>query len=142
MVKVFDSDSPKTALLGGDVDLGIVWSGEAALLHQENPKFKYILPSEGTHMFVDSLAIPKDAQNKEAAHQFINYILRPEVSKLISEDFPYTNPNAEARKLLDEDALKNPASYPPGNPKLGIFRDIGKAAADIDEMITDLKGGS
>ena len=114
LVKVYDSDSPKTALLNGDVDLGVVWSGEAALLYNEDPKFKYILPAEGAHQFIDSLAIPANAPNPEAAMAFMNYILRPEVSKLISADFPYTNPNLEARKLLSPEELKNPASYPPG----------------------------
>lgn len=139
-VKLFDSDSPKTALLAGDVDIGIVWSGEGALLlGDESGKFKWLLPEEGTHRFIDSLCIPKDAPNPDAAHKFINYILKPEVSKLISEEFPYTNPNVEARKLLDEKAQKNAASYPPDGSKLGIFRDIGKASALIDEFYTNLK---
>ena len=139
LVKVYDSDSPKTALLNGDVDLGVVWSGEAALLYNENPKFQYILPAEGAHQFIDSLAIPVDAPNPEAALLFLNYILRPDVSKLISADFPYTNPNLEARKLLSPEELKNPASYPPGDPKLEGFRDIGDSAVQIDKLITDLK---
>jgi spermidine/putrescine transport system substrate-binding protein len=139
LVKVYDSDSPKTALLNGDVDLGIVWSGEAALLYNEDPKFKYVLPAEGAHQFVDSLAIPKNAPNPEAAMLFINYILRPEVSKQISADFPYTNPNLEARKMLSPEELKNPASYPPGDPKLEGFRDIGDSAVQVDKLITDLK---
>jgi spermidine/putrescine transport system substrate-binding protein len=142
LIKVYDSDSPKTALLNGEVDLGVVWSGEAALLHQEDPKFKYVLPAEGTHLFVDSLAIPKGAPHAEAAHQFINFILRPEISKLISDDFPYTNPNTEARKLLSDEQKANPASYPKGDPKLEIFHDIGTAAADIDKLVTDLKSAS
>lgn len=139
LVKVFDSDSPKTSLLNGDTDIGIVWSGEAALLFAEDQKFKFILPVEGTHRFIDSLAIPKGSPNADAAHQFINYILRPEVSKLISDDFPYTNPNAAARKLLTEEQLNNPASYPPGEPKLDIFHDIGETAGKIDRLITELK---
>jgi spermidine/putrescine transport system permease protein len=139
LVKVYDSTSPKTALLNGDVDIGIVWSGEAALLWNENKKFKYVLPAEGAHRFIDLLAIPADAPHKAAAHAFINYILRPDVSKRVSVDFPYTNPNAETRKLLSADELANPASYPKGSPKLETFRDIGKAAADIDAMMTDLK---
>lgn len=138
-VKVFDSDSPKTALLNGDVDLGVVWGGEAAILYEQDKKFVYILPVEGAHMFVDSLAIPANAPNKEAAHLFMNYILRPEVSKLVSDAFPYTNPNIKARELLSPEQLGNPASYPPGDPKLEIFRDIGKAAAEIDKLMTDLK---
>jgi spermidine/putrescine transport system substrate-binding protein len=143
LVKVYDSDSPKTALLNGDVDLGIVWSGEAAMLINEAPaKFAYVLPSEGAHMFIDNLVIPKGAQNVEAAHAFIDYILRPEVSKTISEEFPYTNPNLEARKLLSQKEQENPASYPPGNPKLATFRDIGPMAAEVDKLFTDLKAKS
>ncbi len=143
LVKVYDSDSPKTALLNGDVDLGVVWSGEAALLMNESPgKFTYTLPSEGAHMFIDSLAIPKTAQNLPAAHKFIDFILRPEVSVKISADFPYTNPNLEARKLLSPEARANTASYPTGSPKLSTFRDIGESAADVDKMFTDIKAQS
>ena len=139
-VKVYDSDSPKTALLNGDVDLGVVWSGEAAILWKKNKKFTYVLPEEGAHQFIDSLAIPKGAPNKESAEKFINYILKPEVSVLVSDAFPYTNPNAEAVKLLKKEQRENPASYPTGDPKLETFRDIGKAAKDIDKLVTDLKG--
>ncbi len=138
LVKVFDSDSPKTALLNGDVDLGVVWSGEAARLIEENKKFVYILPAEGAHPFVDVLAIPSTAKNPGAAHAFLDYILRPEVSKLISDEFPYTNPNLGARKLLTAEQLANPASYPKTEPR-ATFRDIGKGAAAIDKLVTDLK---
>lgn len=141
LVKLYDSDSPKTALLNGDVDLGIVWSGEAAILYNEDPKFRYVLPAEGAHRFIDSLAIPVGAANVEGAHRFIEYVLRPEISKLISADFPYTNPNVAARKLLSAEELANPASYPPGNPKLEGFTDIGEAAVLVDKLITDLKAG-
>jgi spermidine/putrescine transport system substrate-binding protein len=141
MVKLFDSDSPKTALLNGDVDLGIVWSGEAAILWNENKKFIYVLPEEGCHRFVDLLCIPSKSRNPEGAHAFINYILRPEVSKLISDKFPYTNPNTEARKLLSVAQLANPASYPNAG-KLASFRDIGKGATLVDKLITDLKSSN
>lgn len=140
LIKLYDSDSPKDKLKAGDVDFGIVWSGEAAKLIIDEPaKWKYVLPSEGAHMFLDSLAIPADAPNKEAAHKFIDYVLRPEVSKLISEKFPYTNPNLEARKLLSEKERTNPASYPQ-TAKLDIFRDIGhEMQKAIDEMVTEIK---
>jgi spermidine/putrescine transport system substrate-binding protein/spermidine/putrescine transport system permease protein len=139
LVKVYDSDSPKTALLNGDVDLGVVWGGEAAILYNQDKKFKYILPVEGAHRFIDCIAVPVGAPHPDAAMAFINYILRPEVSKLISEAFPYTNPNLAARELLSAAELANPASYPAGNPKLEIFRDIGKNATSVDKLMTDLK---
>jgi len=143
LVKVYDSDSPKTPLLNGDVDLGVVWSGEAAILIKEQPgKFAYVLPKEGAHMFIDNLAIPKGAPHVEAAHKFINYIMRPDVSVKISDEFPYTNPNVEARKLLTPEQRANVASYPPGNPKLSTFRDIGPMGADVDKLVTDLKAKS
>jgi spermidine/putrescine transport system substrate-binding protein len=139
LIKVYDSDSPKTALLNGDVDLGVVWSGEAATLWKQDHKFQYVVPAAGAHEFVDTLAIPAAARHVKAAHQFINYILRPDVSKLISDEFPYTNPNLAARQLLAPEQLANPASYPPVAPKLETFRDIGKTAAAIDRLMTDLK---
>lgn len=138
LIKAYDSDSPKTALLNGDVDLGVVWSGEAALLYKEDKKFHYIIPSEGAHRFVDVLAIPEKSKNRVAAHMFIDYVLRAEVSKKISDAFPYTNPNGEARKLLSEEQKSNPASYPKVG-KLETFRHIGKTSQAIDTLVTDLK---
>ena len=140
-VKVFDSDSPKTSLSNGDTDIGVVWSGEGAILFNENPKFQWVLPAEGFHMFVDSLAVPKNARNQDLAEQFINFILRPDISKMISAEFPYFNPNAAARALLTEAERNNPASYPPGLDvtKAQIFRDIGGQGSKIDELITSLK---
>ena len=154
LVKVYDSDSPKTALLNGDVDLGVVWSGEAALLYQQDKKFTYVLASEGAHLWVDHLCIPAGAKNKAGAEMFINYVLRPDVAKQISEKFPYTSPNAETRKLLTDAQRSNPASYPekwfgpaPGGALKGMdsskrgetYRDIGKLATDIDKLVTDVK---
>lgn len=139
LVKVYDSDSPKTALLNGDVDLGMVWSGEGALLLKEDKKFKWIIPAEGTHQFIDSLAIPKTSKNKENAEKFMNFILQPEISVLISADFPYTNPNAAAQKLLSKEDLANIASFPTGKFKFELFKDIGKEASAVDALVTDLR---
>jgi len=143
LVKVYDSDSPKTSLKNGDVDLGIIWSGEAALLYRDDKKFAFVLPSEGSHLFVDNLAIPKTAAHPQNAHLFINYILRPEVSRKISEAFPYYNPNSAARALLSNEEIANPASYPPAQDinRMQTFRDLGQQAAAIDELITQIKAG-
>ncbi|HET6250013.1 MAG TPA: spermidine/putrescine ABC transporter substrate-binding protein [Tepidisphaeraceae bacterium] len=140
MIKIFDSNDPKDPLLRGEVDIGIVYCGDAAKLIEQDKKFVYILPVEGAHRFIDNLCIPAGSKNKAAAEKFINYTLRPEVSKIISDKFPYTNPNAAARKLLSQSQLSNPASYPPNGEKLELFHDIGKASADISAMMTELRG--
>ena len=139
MVKVFDSDSPKTALLNGDVDLGVVYSGDAAYCYEQDHKFQYVLPAKGAHRFVDNLAIPAGATHKREAEMFMNYIMRPEVSKIISDKYPYTNPNLAARKLLTPEQLSNPASYPPDSTRLEIFHDLGDESAEIDKLVTDLR---
>jgi spermidine/putrescine transport system substrate-binding protein len=141
LVKVFDSDSPKTALLNGDVSIGIVWGGEGAILLQSDPKFRWIIPAEGTHLFIDSLAIPKTAKNVNNAEAFMNFILRSDVSKQISDAFPYTNPNLAARKILTEEQIKNKASFPSDEEitKMQVFRDIGIQGSKVDELITSLK---
>ena len=142
LIKLFDSDSPKTALLDGDADIGIVWSGEAALLFDEHPKYDYVLPVEGTHRFIDSLAIPRGAPHPELALEFIDYVLRPEVSVLISREFPYTNPNLAARKLLTPEELANPASYPKGQAKLETFRDVGDGAQRIEQLVREVRAST
>lgn len=141
LVKVYDSDSPKTALLNGDVAVGVVWGGEGAILLNEDKKFKWILPSEGTHLFVDNLAMPKGAKNVENAEKFMNFILRPDISKQISDAFPYLNTNLPARELLTPAQRANPASFPPDEAiaKMQSFEDIGTQASKIDEMVTSLK---
>jgi spermidine/putrescine transport system substrate-binding protein len=141
LIKVYDSDSPKTALLNGDVAIGVVWGGEGAILLNENKKFRWVIPAEGTHLFIDSLAIPKTAKNFANAEKFMNYILQPEVSKKISEAFPYLNPNMEAVKLLTEEQRNNPASFPSAKDlaKMEIFNDIGERGSVIEEIVTSLK---
>jgi len=141
LIKVYDSDSPKTALLNGDASIGVVWGGEGAILLNKNKKFRWVIPSEGTHLFIDSLAIPKTAKNVDNAEAFINFILRPEISKQISEEFPYLNPNLAARKLMTQKQLDNAASFPSDDEikKMQIFKDIGTKGSDIEELITTLK---
>ena len=141
LVKVYDSDSPKTALLNGDVAIGIVWGGEGAILLNENKKFKWVVPAEGTHLFVDSLAIPKTAKHVKNAQLFMDFVLRPEISAKISEAFPYLNPNAAARELLTPEQRGNPASFPTADElaRMQTFKDIGEQASKIDELVTSQK---
>lgn len=149
-IKLYDSDSPKTALLSGEVIAGVIWNGEAALAHQENPAIDYILPEEGCGLWEDNLAIPKGAPHKDAAEAFINFVLRPEMSILITRDFPYSNPNKAALELL---AKENPEAYqaymgfaatnPPAEALQKCHRivDVGEATTLWDRVWTEVKGG-
>ncbi len=138
-VAVFDSDAPSAAMLDGRADIGIMWSGEAALLWQRDRKFKYVLPDRGAHGFIDSLAIPHGAPHKALAEAFINYCLDPKVSVLISQAYPYTNPNLAARRLLKPEQLENPASYPPGGYHLPALRNEGNTTAAVADFVGKLR---
>jgi spermidine/putrescine transport system substrate-binding protein len=109
-VKRLPADGIVPAFLSGDVAGGVVWSGEASVLLDADPKFQWIVPAVPTRVFIDSFVIPKQAEHKDAAEAFINFALRPEIGKLIAEDQQYLTPNAAARKLLGKKALANPAA--------------------------------
>jgi spermidine/putrescine transport system substrate-binding protein len=149
-IKLYDSDSPKTALLSGEVVAGVVWNGEAALAHQENPAMDYVLPEEGCGLWYDNLAIPKNPPHKDAAEAFINWTLRPEMSILITRDFPYSNPNKAALDLLakeNPDAYQAYMDFPATNPpaaaikKCHLITDVGDAMPLWDKTWTEIKGG-
>lgn len=149
-VRLFDSDSPKTALLAGEVSLGQTWNGEAALAHGENPDIGYIFPEEGCTIWFDNLAIPKGAPHKDAAVELINYILKPESSVLITKEFPYSSPNKAGLELLktqDPDAYDAYMNFPATNPspedmkRLKLIKDVGDATALWDRVWTEVKGG-
>ncbi|MBU2611121.1 MAG: spermidine/putrescine ABC transporter substrate-binding protein [Chloroflexi bacterium] len=149
-IRLFDSDSPKTALLAGEVSLGLVWNGEAAIAYSENPAIAYICPEEGCSIWYDNLAIPKSAPHVANAHLFIDYVLRPEVSLLITAEFPYSNPNAAALELLK---TQDPAAYeaymgyeatnPPLDwlPRMHPVMDVGEATILWDRIWTEVKVG-
>ena len=148
-IKLFDSDSPKTALLSGEVVAGVVWNGEAALAHQENSKIAYVLPEEGMGLWYDNLAIPKGAPHKDAATAFINFVLRPEMSILVTQFFPYSSVNKVALELLktkEPDTYKQYMEFPATNPpadavkKGKIIIDVGDATKLWDKVWTEVKG--
>ncbi len=112
-VKLYDSDSPKSALISGDCTVGMVWSAEAALAMDENPDIQIVYPTEGAYVFLDNWAIPKGAKNYDAAMEFINYMLSAEAAKMNIEDFPYLCPNKAALEQMGEDYVKNEAKNVP-----------------------------
>ncbi|MGC9325608.1 MAG: ABC transporter substrate-binding protein [Desulfomonilia bacterium] len=111
-VKVFNSDSPRQPFLNNEVVIGQIWGGEVYQANQEMPELKYIYPKEGAIFWVDNMVIPKGAPNRDNAHTFINYMLRPDVAKMNSEYVGYATPNLEALKMLDEETRNHKAVYP------------------------------
>lgn len=147
-VRLFDSDTPSTALLTGEADIGLIWNGEGALAHAENPAIDYVYPKEGTIFWYDNLAIVKGAAHIDAAHQFMNYILRPEVSVLITAEFPYSNPNKAALDYMKEndpeayDAYINFGATNPSAEALAgahVLSDVGETTEVYDTIWTEIK---
>jgi len=112
-VRMLDSDSPKSALLSGECTAGLIWSAEIAIAMEENQNIKVVFPVEGYNVALDSLTVAKGTKNKEWAEKFINFILDPEVSAMISADYPYINPNTGALELLGPEFRGNLAKNPP-----------------------------
>lgn len=90
-VKAFDSDSPKTFLITNEVDIGIVWNAEAEIAKQYNDNIEIIYPKDGFAISLDNYALVKGAKNKDNAYKFIDYILREDVNKKITDEYPYIN---------------------------------------------------
>ena len=96
-IKLYDSDSPKTALIAGDVDLGIVWTGDVDTgASRESGDHSTCIRKEGPIIWQDNYAIPKDAPHLDAAYAWLNYSMQPDLFWLMLRDFPYTNPNKGA----------------------------------------------
>ncbi len=161
-IKLFDSDSPKTALIAGDVDLGMTFTGEAFIASQENPAIQFIYPTEGSILWQDNYAIPKDAPHLDAAYAWLNYIYQPDVFWLMLRDFPYINPNTAAldyaktsqlaiKNKDDKDSTpaklyeaysKSSITVPPADAikKGHRIDDVGDAAPLYDKLWTEVKG--
>ncbi|MBR3595163.1 spermidine/putrescine ABC transporter substrate-binding protein [Candidatus Saccharibacteria bacterium] len=100
-IKAFDSDSPKTFFITKEVDAGLVWNAEATLAVEENPDLKISYPAEGFALSMDNYVILKGSRHQDAAHAFINYLLRNDVSQKIVDEYPYLSPNKSVASLPD-----------------------------------------
>ena len=148
-VKLFDSDSPKTALIAGDVDLGYTWTAEALLAQQENPSIQYIYPTEGAILWQDNWAMLKDAPHADAAYAWLNYSMQGDIFWMMLRDFPYTNPNqaaldfAAANQTEYFDAyMASPITNTPGEAVQNGHRiaDVGDATPAYDAIWVAVKG--
>ena len=150
-IKVFDSDSPKTALIAGDVDLGLTWTGEAFIANQENPAIQFIYPKEGSILWQDNWAMLKDASHADAAYAWMNYLMQGDVFWLTIRDFQYINPNTAAleyAKANQPEVYKAYADSPITNPPAEAIanghgiKDVGDATPLYDAIWVEVKGGN
>jgi spermidine/putrescine-binding protein len=144
----FDSDAPETAIISGETWAGLVYNGNASLALADDPNVAYICPTEGCTIWFDNLAIPKGAPHKDAAMLFLNWVMDPQESILITKEFPYSNPNKAALELLKTDDLTLYESYMafsgtnPDDAFLANTKpivDVGAATALYDSLWTDFK---
>lgn len=149
-VKLFDSDSPKSALIAGDVDLGMTWTGEAFLAQQENPAIEYIYPTEGAILWQDNYAMPATAPHADAAYAWINYTMQGDMFWMMLRDFPYTNPNKAALDYARDNQaelynayIESPVTNTPAEAiqKGHRIEDVGEATPLYDRIWTEVKGG-
>lgn len=140
-IKAFDSDSPKTLMVNGEVNVAFVWGAEIALAQREKPQIKTVLPKEGLMISFDNFVIPDGAKNKKTAEAFINFLLEPEISAEISQSFPYINPNKAAHPMIDKEIMSNTAIYLPEEDmkKVETVEDIGDAIKLYDRVWSEVK---
>jgi spermidine/putrescine-binding protein len=144
----FDSDEPETAIVSGEASAGLVYNGNASLAFQEDPNVVYICPTEGCTIWFDNLAIPKGAPHMDAALKFMDWVLDPNESVLITQEFPYSNPNKAALDLLkteDPELYDTYMSFAGNNPSDAFLAntkpivDVGDATTIYDSLWTDFK---
>jgi spermidine/putrescine-binding protein len=149
-IKLFDSDSPKTALIAGDVDLGMTWTAEALLAQKENPAIQYIYPTEGAILWQDNWAMVKDAPHADAAYALLNYTMQGDIFWMMLRDFPYINPNqaaldyakANQAELYDAYMASPITNVPVEAIKNGHrISDVGDATPLYDDIWVQVKGG-
>lgn len=142
-VLVFNSDSPEMPYLQGEVSVGMQWSGSAHRAKSENPDLQFIFPKEGAVLWMDNYVIPKGAANKEAAHKFINFLLRPESAKEVIEKMGFSMPNEGVKALLSPKLANDPLIFPPSEEiKKGVLQaDVGTAVEIYEKYWNLLKTG-
>ncbi len=107
LVQAYVIDQVRDKMIGNEAALGVIYSGEAIYTQRENPDLEYVIPKEGTNVWIDSWVIPKNAPNKENAELFIDYMCRPEIALKNFEYITYSTPNTGARELIEDEDLKN-----------------------------------
>ncbi len=129
-IKMFNSDAVQNILIDEDAYIGMEWNGETYIARQENPNLVYIYPQDGFPIWIDSLAIVKNAPHLNNAYKFINFLIRPDIAKKIALYSGYSSPNLAAVKMLPKNMQNNPVinPYQKTLQKGQLQLDLGAAA--------------
>ncbi len=137
----FDYNNPYESIISGEASVAYMFTPQVLLAIQARPELKVVYPEEGMGFGIDSWFIPITAKNKDEAHEFLNYILEPEIGANISEQIMYMCPNKASYPYLSENFTNNPALYIPteilGTPE--FIKDVGSATSIYDKIWTEFK---
>lgn len=129
-VRYFDSTRPIQDLANGEICIALTYSGDAGTARMRAEEagngisIGYAIPQQGTVIWMDLMAIPKDAPHPEDAYAFIDYLLQPEVIAGMTNYLSYANANAKAMEFIDEAIRTDPGVYPSADVRKRLFPDI------------------
>ncbi|WP_437589924.1 polyamine ABC transporter substrate-binding protein [Sorangium sp. So ce1000] len=126
----------------GSVDMAVVWNGDAQKqIAAEKDRLAFVIPKEGSVIWVDVMTIAAKAPHPALAHKFINHVLTPEGGAQLSMYTKYATPNAAAQSKLPDEDRTNTLIYPTKEvaDRLEHHRDLGEAAKVFDEVWTEVK---
>ena len=129
MVKAYGLDEFKDKMVAGEGALAVVYSGDAEYAIELNEDLAYVVPQEGSNIWVDCAVIPVSAKNKENAEKFIDFLCRPEIAAANVEEIGYCSPNEAAIEMMGED-YQNSSVMNPSNEVINRCEYYH----DMDEM--------
>ena len=133
LVKGYVIDEVRDKMIAGETALAVIYSGEYLYCKEENENLAYVVPEEGTNVWYDGWVITKDAKNVDAAHKWIDFLLRADVAKRNFDYITYPTPNVAAEALIDEEILNDPAVFPDKDlvETYEVFTYLGEEAEDL-----------
>lgn len=143
MSPVYVTDEVIDGMINGYKDIAVVYSGDAAVVLDENEDMSFYMPSQGTNIWCDAMVIPQNAENPKLAHEFINYMLTYEAAFDNTETVGYTSPNAEVFEEMttSEDLYAENAAYLPrsGYDKDEMFHDNQTLMRELSKLWIKVK---
>lgn len=113
LVQAYVIDQVRDKMIGGEAAIGVIYSGEAIYTKYENSDLEYVIPKEGTNVWIDSWVILKNAPHQENAEKFIDFMCRGDVALKNFEYITYSTPNEAAKALIeDEEVTNSPIAFP------------------------------